>query len=171
MAESSGTGTPPPVGSVTVNSIARRVGLTPDRSLLHVLREELGLTGAKYGCGEGECGACTVLLDGVPVRACVTPIADAVGHHVTTIEGLTPAEGLHRVQQAFVDAGAAQCGFCIPGMILSTVGLLERSPHPTDPEILAAMDGNLCRCCGYVRILDAIHRAADAGGVLPRSGP
>ena len=127
-----------------------------------MLREELGLTGTKYGCGEGECGACKVLLDGVAVRACMTPIGEAVGRSVTTIEGLADGPRLHPVQDAFLELGAFQCGFCTPGMIVAAVSLLGRTPHPSDPEIRAAMDGNLCRCGGYLRILAAIRRAAEA---------
>ncbi|MGA8663905.1 MAG: (2Fe-2S)-binding protein [Thermoplasmata archaeon] len=143
-----------------INGVDRPISLDRDRSLLYVLREELGLTGTKYGCGEGECGACKVLVDGVAVRACVTPVADVVGRSITTIEGLADGEQLHRVQQAFLDAGAFQCGFCIPGMILTAVALLDRNPHPEEAEVRAAMDGNLCRCGGYLRILAAVQDAA-----------
>jgi aerobic-type carbon monoxide dehydrogenase small subunit (CoxS/CutS family) len=145
-----------------VNGVEHPLPRRPDRSLLEVLREDLGLTGTKYGCGEGECGACNVLVDGVAVRACVTPVGEAVGRAVTTIEGLAEGNRLHPVQQAFVDAGAFQCGFCIPGMIIAAVSLLNRNPRPTREEIRLAMDGNVCRCCGYLRILDAVERAAGA---------
>jgi aerobic-type carbon monoxide dehydrogenase small subunit (CoxS/CutS family) len=143
-----------------VNGVDHEVLLDPDRHLLYVLREELGLTGTKYGCGEGECGACKVLVDGVAVRACQTPLGEAVGHSVTTIEGLARGDELHPVQQAFLEAGAFQCGYCTPGMIISTVALLARTPQPSDVEVRAALDGNICRCGGYLRILDAVRRAA-----------
>lgn len=151
---------PPARGRLHVNGVEREVPIDPDRNLLYLLREELGLTGTKYGCGEGECGACTVLLDGVAVRACQTPVGEALGRSVTTIEGLAQGERLHPVQQAFLDAGAFQCGFCTPGMIIATVGLLGRTPRPTDAEARAALNGNLCRCGGYLRILDAVQRAS-----------
>jgi aerobic-type carbon monoxide dehydrogenase small subunit (CoxS/CutS family) len=140
--------------------VEHAVPLEPDRHLLYVLREELGLTGTKYGCGEGECGACKVLVDGVAVRSCQTPLGEVVGRSITTIEGLAHGEKLHPVQQAFVEAGAFQCGFCTPGMIVATASLLARTPEPSDAEIRAALDGNLCRCGGYLRILDAVHRAS-----------
>ncbi|MGP8072483.1 MAG: (2Fe-2S)-binding protein [Thermoplasmata archaeon] len=161
--------TPPPrrEAPLRVNGVDRPVSLDRDRSLLHVLREELGLTGTKYGCGEGECGACKVLVDGVAVRACQTPIGEVVGRSVTTIEGLAEGERLHPVQQAFLDAGAFQCGFCTPGMILTAVALLERNPHPNEAEIRTAMNGNLCRCGGYLRIVAAVQ---DAARQLPTNG-
>jgi aerobic-type carbon monoxide dehydrogenase small subunit (CoxS/CutS family) len=143
-----------------VNGKIYPISLDRDRSLLYVLREELDLTGTKYGCGEGECGACKVLLDGVAVRACQTPIGEAVGRSVTTIEGLARGDRLHPVQQAFVDTSAFQCGFCIPGMIIATVSLLALNPRPSDEEIRAAMDGNICRCCGYVRLVQAVRKAS-----------
>jgi aerobic-type carbon monoxide dehydrogenase small subunit (CoxS/CutS family) len=143
-----------------VNGTDHPISLDRDQSLLYVLREELGLTGTKYGCGEGECGACKVLVDGVAVRSCVTPVGETVGRSITTIEGLADGDRLHPVQQAFIDAGAFQCGFCTPGMILATVSLLARNPHPNEGEIRAAMDGNICRCGGYLRILQAVQRAA-----------
>jgi aerobic-type carbon monoxide dehydrogenase small subunit (CoxS/CutS family) len=147
-----------------VNGVSRSIELDRERSLLVYLREELDLTGAKYGCGEGECGACTVLLDGQAVRACTTRLAEAAGRQVITIEGLAgPSRELHPMQRAFLDAGALQCGFCTPGMILNAVALLGRNPRPSDPEIRTAMDGNLCRCCTYPRILTAIRRASGQG--------
>jgi aerobic-type carbon monoxide dehydrogenase small subunit (CoxS/CutS family) len=154
---------------LTVNGVARPLAPGPERSLLYVLREELGLTGAKYGCGEGECGACTVLLDGQAVRACLLPAHEAAGRAVTTVEGLAAGGALHPVQQAFVDAGAMQCGYCTPGMIMATVALLARRPAPSDAEIVDALDGNLCRCCGYPRIREAVARAigSRAGGGPP----
>jgi aerobic-type carbon monoxide dehydrogenase small subunit (CoxS/CutS family) len=144
-----------------VNGQSRTVESPADRPLLDVLREDLGLTGTKYGCGEGQCRACTVLLEGRAVSACITPVRAADGKQVTTIEGLAAQDGsLHRVQQAFVDEGAMQCGYCIPGMVLRTVALLEATPQPTEPQIVEALNGNICRCCGYPRIVAAVQRAA-----------
>lgn len=148
-----------------VNGVEHSISLESDRSLLYVLREELGLTGTKYGCGEGECGACKVLLDGVAVKACQTSVGEAVGHAVTTIEGLAEGGRLNPVQEAFLEAGAFQCGYCIPGMIIGTVSLLNRNAHPTDAEVRAALDGNICRCNGYLRILDAVARASHSSAV------
>jgi aerobic-type carbon monoxide dehydrogenase small subunit (CoxS/CutS family) len=153
-----------------VNGSDHRISLERDRSLLYVLREELGLTGTKYGCGEGECGACKVLVDGVAVRSCLTPIGEVVGRSVTTIEGLATGDELNPVQQAFIDAGAFQCGFCTPGMIVAAASLLARNPRPTRAEIRAALDGNLCRCGGYLRILEAVEKAA-RGSVDGARGP
>ncbi len=145
--------------SLTVNGQARSVDVAPDTPLLWVLRDTLGLTGTKYGCGAGACGACTVLLDGEAVRSCSTTAAAAAGRRITTIEGLANG-GAHPVQRAWVDAEVGQCGYCQPGQILSAVALLERNPHPTDADIDAAMSGNLCRCGTYSRIRAAIHRVA-----------
>lgn len=131
-------------------------------SLLYVLRERLGLPGSKNACEQGECGSCSVLLDGVLVCACLVLGAQADGHEVTTVEGLASDERLHRVQQAYVDAGAVQCGFCTPGLVVATVDLLESTPSPTDDEIREALSGNLCRCTGYAKIFDAVRRAAAA---------
>ena len=146
--------------TLRVNGIDHPISLDRDRSLLYVLREELGLTGTKYGCGEGECGACKVLVDRVAVRACKTPIGEAVGQSITTVEGLAQGETLHPVQQAFVETGAFQCGFCTPGMIIAAVSLMNQNPRPSEEEIRAALDGNLCRCGGYLRIVEAVQRAA-----------
>jgi aerobic carbon-monoxide dehydrogenase small subunit len=154
-----------------VNGTDHLVPLVPDRSLLYVLREELGLTGTKYGCGEGECGACKVLLDGIAVRSCKTPVGEAVGRSITTIEGLAQGDRLHPVQQAFVDAGAFQCGFCTPGMIIAAVSLLTQSPRPSEEEVRATMDGNLCRCGGYLRIIDAVQRASRLSSGAVRGAP
>lgn len=140
-----------------VNGTRRAVSADPGESLLAVLREQLGLTGTKYGCGEGQCGACTVLLDGRAIHACVTPASAAVGHAVTTIEGLERDGRLHRVQQAFLDAGATQCGYCTPGMIMAAVSLLATTPHPSPDEISHALAGNVCRCGTYPRIVAALH--------------
>ncbi len=143
-----------------VNGEQRRVRTDPERPLLDVLREDLKLTGTKYGCGEGQCRACTVLLDGQPVTSCLTPVARADGKEIVTIEGLAEGSNLHPVQDAFLLEGAMQCGYCVPGMILTTVALLKENPRPTDAEIIERMNGNLCRCCGYPNILAAVRRAA-----------
>ena len=143
-----------------VNGQRHTVPAEPERPLLTVLRDELGLTGAKYGCGEGACGACTVLVDGEATRSCTTPLDEVVNTKITTIEGLERNDRLHPVQQAFLDAGAMQCGYCIPGMILGAVSLLARKPSPTDAEIVQGMDGHVCRCGTYPRIVQAIRQAA-----------
>ncbi len=153
---------------IDVNGSVREVETEADRPLLDVLREDLALTGTKYGCGEGQCRACTVLLDGKPTSSCWTPASAAVGKKITTIEGLERGEGLSAVQQAFLDAGAMQCGYCTPGMILTATALLERNPSPTDAEIVEGMNSNLCRCCGYPRILQAVRQAADAASTTNR---
>jgi aerobic-type carbon monoxide dehydrogenase small subunit (CoxS/CutS family) len=145
----------------TVNGQERSVDTPAERPLLDVLREDLKLTGAKYGCGEGQCRACTVLVDGRPMVSCVTPVRTAAGKKIVTIEGIADGARLHRVQQAFIDEGAMQCGYCIPGMILRTVALLDAHPKPTDAQVTEALDGNLCRCCGYPRILAAVRKAAN----------
>lgn len=146
--------------TLTVNGKKRTVVTDPERSLLDVLREVLHLTGAKYGCGQGRCGACTVLMDGRRTLSCVTPVARADKKTITTIEGLADGGSLHPVQQAFLDEGAIQCGYCTPGMILNAVALLEKNPQPTDEQIAEWMNVNLCRCNGYTKILSAIRRAA-----------
>src|SRR4051794_24846876 len=137
----------------TVNGQRKTVTTDPARPLLDVLREDLRLTGTKYGCGEGRCGACSVLLDGRRVFSCRTPASRAEGRAVLTIEGLAGADGLHPVQRAFLDEGAFQCGYCTPGMIVAAVALLDANPKPTDEEIVAGMNRNLCRCCSYPQIL------------------
>jgi aerobic-type carbon monoxide dehydrogenase small subunit (CoxS/CutS family) len=148
----------------TLNGKPQRMSAESRRTLLEVLREDLDLTGAKFGCGEGQCRACTVLIDGNPVRSCQTEINEVEGRNVQTIEGLTPpGGGLHAVQEAFVRENAMQCGYCVPGMILTTVALLKRNPSPTKAQIIDALNGNLCRCCGYVNVLKAVQRAAQAG--------
>jgi aerobic-type carbon monoxide dehydrogenase small subunit (CoxS/CutS family) len=149
---------------VTINGKAHTVETLADRPLLEVLREDLGFTGTKYGCGEGQCRACTVLLDGKPVTSCLTPVRLADGKQVTTIEGLGQESKLHRVQQAFLEAEAMQCGYCVPGMILRTVALLESNSNPSDAQINEALNGNLCRCCGYIRIVKAVKLAASRQG-------
>ena len=148
----------------TVNGTAHSVDTEPERLLLEVLREDLGLTGTKYGCGEGQCRACTVLLDGKPVLSCMTQVRAAEGHKIVTIEGLAAGGQLHPVQQAFLDEGAMQCGYCVPGMVLRTVALLENNPKPTDAQIVDGLNGNLCRCNGYNRIIAAVRRAAAPAG-------
>jgi len=147
----------------TVNGQQKTVTTDPQRPLLEVLREDLGLTGTKYGCGESQCGACTVLIDGQPVSSCVTTVAAVGGKTVLTIEGLATGDRLHPVQEAFLAEGAFQCGYCTPGMIVATVGLLKQTPKPTDEQILSALEKHLCRCCGYTRILKAVRRAAAQG--------
>ena len=149
---------------INVNGVKRRLEADAERSLLDVLRNDLDLTGAKYGCGEGQCGACTVLVDGKTVRSCITSIASVNSKAVTTIEGLSRNGRLHPVQEAFIEENAMQCGYCIPGMIMSAVGLLGRSPRPRTEEILHSMDGNICRCAAYPRIVAAITRASRNGG-------
>ncbi len=144
---------------LTVNGKEKTITTDPARTLLDVLREELHLTGAKYGCGEGRCGACSVLMDGQRVLSCVTPVAQAEKKSITTIEGLAKGDSLHPVQEAFLTEGAMQCGYCTPGMILTAVALLEKNPNPTDDEIAAAMNVNICRCNGYPKILNAVRRA------------
>jgi len=145
---------------ITVNGQARRIDTDPARPLLEVLREDLQLTGTKYGCGEGQCRACTVLIDGAPALSCITPIRAAAGRRITTIEGLAKDGRLHPVQQAFAQEGAMQCGYCTPGMILQTVALLEKTPAPTRAQILNALNASLCRCNGYPRIIAAVEFAA-----------
>ena len=134
--------------------------VAPERRLLDILREDMHLTGTKEGCAEGECGACTVLLDGEAVHACLTVAAQLNGHHVTTIEGLAELGMLNVLQQAFVEEIAIQCGYCTPGMIMAATALLMKDPHPTDEEIRVALSGNICRCSGYVQIVRAVKRAA-----------
>ena len=127
--------------------------------LLDVLREQLHLTGTKEGCGEGECGACTVLIDGEIVNSCLVPVAQVNGAEITTIEGVASGDQLHAVQQAFIDCGGAQCGICTPGMVLAAVDLLERNPNPTETDIRNGLAGNLCRCTGYMKIFESVVRA------------
>ncbi|MGH9658854.1 MAG: (2Fe-2S)-binding protein [Bryobacteraceae bacterium] len=143
-----------------INGRARTVDTDPRRTLLEVLREDLKLTGTKYGCGEGQCRACTVLADGQPAASCQMPVSRAVGRDIVTIEGLS-ASGLHPVQQAFLDEQAMQCGYCVPGMILAAAGLLKKNPRPSESQIVEWMNGNLCRCCGYPKIVAAVRRAAE----------
>lgn len=150
---------------MTVNGQPVELTVEPYRTLLDVLRDELDLTGAKKGCDRGDCGACTVLLDGKPVTSCMMLAVQADGHRITTIEGLGAGGRLHPVQQAFVDHGAVQCGFCTPGMVLAAVALLEENPQPTEAEVRDAIAGNLCRCTGYAKIVDAVMSVSQAAEV------
>jgi aerobic carbon-monoxide dehydrogenase small subunit len=146
--------------ALTVNGERMETEVWEGESLLFALRERLGLPGSKNACEQGECGSCSILLDGELVCACLVLAAQADGHHVVTVEGLGAGEELHAVQQAFVDAGAVQCGFCTPGLVVATAALLERSPDPSEDEIREALSGNLCRCTGYTKIFDAVRLAA-----------
>ncbi len=143
-----------------VNSSEYEVFTEPNRPLLDVVREDLGLTGSKEGCGTGDCGACTMLLDGAPVTSCLVLVGEAENRDIITVEGIAKNGQLHPVQAAFVEFGALQCGFCIPGMIVSSVALLDRNPHPTEEEIRYGIAGNLCRCTGYTKIVEAIQAAS-----------
>jgi nicotinate dehydrogenase subunit A len=145
---------------LAINGHSYTVDADPQTSLLTVLREHLDLTGSKYGCGEGQCGACTVLIDGKAQRSCITRVGAAAQKQITTIEGLAREEQLHPVQQAFLDAGAMQCAYCTSGMIMSAVALLRRNAQPKETEIIDFMDGNVCRCGTYPRIVSAIQKAA-----------
>jgi carbon-monoxide dehydrogenase small subunit len=142
-----------------VNGESHKLEVFPMARLLDVLREQLHLTGTKEGCGEGECGACTVKLDGQIVNSCLVPVAQVNGSNITTIEGVAQGDQLHVVQQAFIDHGGAQCGICTPGMILAAVDLLERNPEPTEADIRNGLAGNLCRCTGYMKIFESVVRA------------
>ena len=152
------------VTELDVNGRRRPIDADSERPLLSVLRDDLELTGTKYGCGEGQCAACTVLVDGTPTKACITKVGAVAAKRIVTIEGLAPAGKLHPVQEAFLDADAMQCGWCTPGMILGAVGLLQRSPHPSEAEIVSGMNGHICRCGTYPRIVQAIQAAAKKGG-------
>jgi carbon-monoxide dehydrogenase small subunit len=149
--------------TMTVNERQLTVEVEADEILVDVLRDRLGLIGTKIGCNEGECGACTIIMDGEPVLSCLVPAMRAQGSTIITIEGLSHGDELHPLQQAFLDHGAVQCGYCIPGFILSAKALLDRNPHPTRDEIKEAIAGNLCRCTGYVKIIEAIEAVANAG--------
>ena len=141
------------------NGEALALTVDTDSLLIDALRETAGLTGSKKGCGTGDCGGCTVLLDGLPVPSCLVLAATAEGKEIVTIEGLASASGLHPVQQSFIDSGAVQCGYCTPGMIMMAVGLLTQDPHPTDEHIRTGLAGNLCRCTGYTKIINAVRMA------------
>lgn len=143
-----------------VNGEDHDVAAAPHKTLLEVLREEMGLTGTKHGCELGECGTCTVLVDGEPVLSCLALPVELEGREITTVEGMAPPGRLHPLQQAFAELGAAQCGYCTPGMLLTAEALLDRNPRPTRDEIRTALAGNLCRCTGYTKILDAVELAA-----------
>ena len=147
-----------------VNGDAYDLDVPANKTMLDVLRDELCLTGTKEGCGAGECGACTVIVDDVPLNACLVLAPELDGMHITTIEGLAKDGELTPIQQSFVDLAALQCGFCTPGFVMSATALLEETPHPTREEIIDAISGNLCRCTGYARIVEAIERAANGGG-------
>lgn len=147
--------------ALVVNGRAVSLAVPPDAPLLTVLRNDLQLNAPKYGCGLGECGACTVFVDGVEARACVIPVGGVEGRSITTLEGLGSPGELHPVQQAFIEAQAAQCGYCLNGMIMSTVALLKRHPHPTEQQVRSALAHNLCRCGAHLEILQAVQRAAE----------
>ena len=146
--------------NLVINGARRHVETDPERPLLFVLRNEFDLTGTKYGCGEGQCGACTVLLDGTPRPSCRVSCREADGHQITTIEGLANGDRLHPVQQSFIDCDAMQCGYCTPGMILASVALLRKNPSPSDEQIKSSLEGNVCRCGTHNRIVAAVHKAA-----------
>ena len=148
--------------SFTINGTKRSVSAAPMKRLLDVLRDELGLTGTKEGCGKGECGACTVIMDGLLVLSCMVPVCQALGKRITTIEGVAGETTLHPLQQSFHENGGAQCGMCTPGMILAATNLLARTPHPTDEEIRNGLAGNLCRCTGYTKIFEAVVKACES---------
>jgi aerobic-type carbon monoxide dehydrogenase small subunit (CoxS/CutS family) len=153
----------PDVQELRINGKTVRVDADRDRPLLGVLRDDLGLTGSKYGCGEGRCGACTVLIDGAPARSCITKLGAVAEREITTIEGLEKDGRLHPLQQAFLDAGAMQCAYCTSGMIVAGAALLRQNPDPSREEIVEYMDGNICRCGTYLKIISAIQRAAREG--------
>jgi len=146
--------------TLTVNDRAYEVAVAPNRTLTQLLRDDLNLLGTKEGCGVGDCGACTVIMDGKPVNSCLVLAVQADGSHIKTIEGVATSDGLHPVQQTFVEMGAIQCGFCTPGMVLSATSLLEKNPHPTEHEVRQALSGNLCRCTGYQKIVEAVQEAS-----------
>ena len=150
------------ISELHVNGSKLRIDADADRSLLSVLRDDLDLTGSKYGCGEGQCGACTVLIDGQATRSCVTKLGATAGKKVITIEGIEKNGRLHPLQEAFLEADALQCGYCTPGMIMSSVALLSKNPTPSEQEIVRSMEGNVCRCGTYPRIVTAIRKAAQS---------
>jgi nicotinate dehydrogenase subunit A len=149
-----------PRPEITVNGRSHAVEASPETPVLYVLRNELGLNAAKFGCGLSRCGACTVLLDGVPIRSCEVTVAEVAGSGITTLEGLGSADEMHPIQQAFLDEQAAQCGYCIPGMMMTATALLAKNPHPAEDDIREALEDTLCRCGAHVRILRAVQRAA-----------
>jgi aerobic carbon-monoxide dehydrogenase small subunit len=149
--------------TLTVNGESQTIAVKSNHTLLKVLREQLGLTGTKIGCENGECGACTVLMDGEPVNSCCVLAVETDGHSIETIEGISKDGELHPLQKAFIDHNAIQCGFCTPGMIMTAKAFLDKNPHPTDEQTRQAIVGNLCRCTGYIRIVDAIMDVAKKG--------
>ena len=151
------------VTELRINDAKRQVNAEGERSLLSVLRDDLEFTGAKYGCGEGRCGACTVLIDGLPTRSCVTSVAKAAAHNITTVESFDRDGKLHPLQQAFIETGAMQCGYCTCGMIMSAIALLRKTPRPSEQQIVDAMEGNICRCGIYSRIVAAISKVSKGG--------
>jgi aerobic-type carbon monoxide dehydrogenase small subunit (CoxS/CutS family) len=153
-----------------VNGAARKVTADADRTLLDVLREDLGLTGTKYGCGEGQCGACSVLVNDKRVFSCRTSVASVAGKSVTTIEGLAQGDRLHPVQEAFLAESAFQCGYCTPGMVIAAVALLKDHPRPSDADLVAGMNRNICRCCSYASYARAVRRAAGGAGEAQADG-
>lgn len=156
--------------TMTVNGVRERLDIPANMTLLQMLREKLALTGTKNGCEAGECGACTVLVDGEPVNSCMMLAVEVDGREVLTVEGLSPGDQLSPLQEAFIEHNAVQCGFCTPGMLMSARALLERNPHPSELEIKEALVGNLCRCTGYVRIIDAVRTAADRDAAAEGGG-
>ena len=148
------------ITELSVNGVKHSIDADAESSLLGVLRDQLDLTGSKYGCGEGQCGACTVLIDGLPRRSCITRVGASAGKQITTIEGLEQSGRLHPLQQAFMEIGAMQCGYCTSGMIVTASALLKSNPNPSTEEVVHFMDGNICRCGTYLRIVAAIQRAA-----------
>jgi len=157
----------PPMVEITfsVNDELKTVNVYPMERLLDVLREQLKLTGTKEGCGEGECGACSVMIDGQIVNSCLVPVAQIEGAEIKTIEGVATGDQLHAVQQAFIECGGAQCGICTPGMVIAAVSLLEKNPQPSDADIRNGLAGNLCRCTGYMKIFESVLRACRQPGV------
>jgi len=147
--------------NLTVNGIEYEIAVPPHRTLLEILREDLNITGVKQGCGIGDCGACTVLMNGLPVFSCLVLAMEAAGSEIITIEGIADGLNLHPIQKAFVEQGAIQCGFCTPGMVLNAYALIKENPEPTEKEIRQAISGNLCRCTGYQKIVEAVQAAAE----------
>ena len=150
--------------NILINNLIHEIKVSPEQSLLDVLREEVKLTGTKYGCGEGNCGACTVLIDGEPIRSCITTVGSVIGREITTVEGLAVDGQLNPVQQAFVENSAFQCGYCTPGFVISATALLSKNSTPEVDEIKNALSGHICRCGAYVRIVKAVQQASDIEG-------
>ena len=154
------------ISELFINGTKLKIDADVERSLLSVLRDDLDLTGSKYGCGEGQCGACTVLVDGQAVRSCITKLRGVVGKKIITIEGIEKNGHLHPLQEAFLEADALQCGYCTPGMIISGVALLNKNPNPSEAEIIRSMEGNVCRCGTYPRIVTAVRKASQSKGLV-----